>query len=194
MGSKVGRSSQLPWVVALLLGGLLVRGTIAAFLPPGFDEAYYYLYTRHLDWSYFDHPPMVALTTGFGVWLTGQVSPFTIRLGPLLLHTGSLLLLYLTARQLFSEKAALTSLTIATLCPLFLLGFGVLTLPDSPLIFFWTATLLLASQEILPSSPPRPLAPLPHHLFHHSHTPPPHLPASPPGDSPRSDSLPASPS
>jgi len=30
---------------------------------PGFDEAYYYLYSLHLDWSYFDHPVLVALTT-----------------------------------------------------------------------------------------------------------------------------------
>ena len=24
------------------------------------DEAYYWLWSRYLDWSYFDHPPMVA--------------------------------------------------------------------------------------------------------------------------------------
>ena len=161
MSSKPGRS-HLQAVVALLISGLLVRGTIAFFLPAGFDESYYYLYTRHLDWSYFDHPPLVALTTGFGVWLTGEASPFTIRLGPLLLHTGSLLLLYLTARRLFSQRAALLTLTIATLVPIFLMGFGVLTLPDSPLIFFWTAALFLTSQEFFPSLPHSPTPPLPH--------------------------------
>ncbi|HEY9195586.1 MAG TPA: hypothetical protein VIM77_04950, partial [Mucilaginibacter sp.] len=25
------------------------------------DEAYYWLYSRFLDWGYYDHPPMVAL-------------------------------------------------------------------------------------------------------------------------------------
>ena len=25
------------------------------------DEAYYWVYSRFLDWGYFDHPPMVAL-------------------------------------------------------------------------------------------------------------------------------------
>jgi len=39
---------------------------------PGFDEAYYYLYSLHLDWSYFDHPVLVALT-GFGPWVTGVI-------------------------------------------------------------------------------------------------------------------------
>lgn len=51
-------------VIALLIGGLLFRVVIAVWLYPGFDEAYYYLYTLHLDLSYFDHPPLVALTTG----------------------------------------------------------------------------------------------------------------------------------
>jgi len=48
--------------------GLLFRCVIAFWLYPGFDEAYYYLYSLHLDWSYFDHPVLVALTTGFGPW------------------------------------------------------------------------------------------------------------------------------
>ena len=134
-------------VIALLLGGLLLRVIIAVLLYPGFDEAYYYLYTLHLNLSYFDHPPLVALATGFGPWLTGEVSQFTIRIGTLILHTGALILLYLTSARLFSAKAALLTLAIATIIPIFLVGFGVLTLPDSPLIFFWTASLYCAAWE-----------------------------------------------
>ena len=135
------------WLLALLLGGLAFRGLVAAYLPPGFDEAYYYLYTLHLSWSYFDHPPLVALTTGFGPWLTGAVSPFTIRLGPLLLYAGTLIFLYLTSLKLFTQGAALLTLAIATLIPIFQVGFGVLTLPDSPLMFFWSACLYWAACE-----------------------------------------------
>ncbi|MBD2035807.1 glycosyltransferase family 39 protein [Leptolyngbya sp. FACHB-321] len=134
-------------LVSLLVGGFLLRSAIALWLPVGFDEGYYYLYSLHPDWSYFDHPLLVALTTGFGPLLTHTVSPFTIRLGSLLLHTGSLLLLYLTSVRLFSRQAAILTLAIATLIPIFQLGFGVLTLPDSPLMFFWTATLYVAVCE-----------------------------------------------
>jgi 4-amino-4-deoxy-L-arabinose transferase-like glycosyltransferase len=134
-------------VFFLLVGGLLFRATIAFWLYPTFDEAYYYLYTLHLDWSYFDHPVFVALTTGFGPWLTGVVSQFTIRLGTLILHTGSLLLLYLTSKKLFSAKAAILTLAIATITPIFQIGFGTLTLPDSPLMFFWSASLYCAACE-----------------------------------------------
>lgn len=138
-------------VAALLIGGLIFRVIIAILLYPGFDEAYYFLYTQYLDFSYFDHPPLVAFTTGFGCWLTGEVSQFTIRLGTLILHTGSLFLLYLTGARLFSPSAGIFALAIASLVPIFQIGFGVLTLPDSPLIFFWTASLYCASWEFFPN-------------------------------------------
>jgi len=138
-------------VAALLIGGSIFRIIVAIWLYPGFDEAYYFLYTLHLDLSYFDHPPLVALMTGFGCWLTGEVSQFTIRLGALILHTGSLFLLYLTGARLFSPNAGIFALAIASLVPIFQIGFGVLTLPDNPLIFFWTASLYCASWEFFPN-------------------------------------------
>jgi len=52
VGAKANQS-------VFLLVGLLFR-VIAFWLYPGFDEAYYYLYSLHLDWSYFDHPVLVA--------------------------------------------------------------------------------------------------------------------------------------
>ncbi|HAJ63243.1 MAG TPA: 4-amino-4-deoxy-L-arabinose transferase [Cyanobacteria bacterium UBA8543] len=142
-------------VLFLLLGGLLFRGIIAWWLYPGFDETYYYLYSINLDWSYFDHPVLVALTTGLGPWLTGEVTQFTIRLGTLILHTGSLGFLYLASAKLFSTKAARLTLAIATIIPMFQIGFGVLTLPDNPLIFFWSASLYCAACEFFPQPSPQ---------------------------------------
>ncbi len=139
-------------VILLLVGGLLFRVVIAVWLYPGFDEAYYYLYTLHPALSYFDHPLLVALTTGFGPWLTHEVSQFTIRIGALILHTGALVLLYLTAARLFSTVAATFTLAIATYIPIFLVAFGVLTLPDNGLIFFWSASLYCAAIEFFPNT------------------------------------------
>jgi 4-amino-4-deoxy-L-arabinose transferase-like glycosyltransferase len=131
-------------------GGLVFRAIIAALLPVGFDEAYYYLYSRHLAWSYFDHPLMVALTTGIGWWPTGWISSLTIRLGAVVLYTFSLLLLYLTARYLFDEKTGVLALAIASVSPLLWIAFGVLTSPDNGLMLFWSLTLFLAAWEFLP--------------------------------------------
>ncbi|MFM7790980.1 MAG: ArnT family glycosyltransferase, partial [Microcystis panniformis] len=136
--------------VYLLIGGLLFRTIIALGLYPGYDEAYYYVYSHNLDWSYFDHPPIVAISTGFGTWITGLVNQFTIRFGTLLLYTGSLCLLYLTALKLFSLPVARMTLAIATLIPIYGIVFGILSQPDSPLIFFWSLTVYLAAQEFWP--------------------------------------------
>jgi len=43
----------------------------AAFLELHFDEAYYWLYSRNLDWGYFDHPPLVAVLIFAGTKLFG---------------------------------------------------------------------------------------------------------------------------
>jgi 4-amino-4-deoxy-L-arabinose transferase-like glycosyltransferase len=133
--------------IIILLAGFLVRLVIAIWLNPGFDEAYYYLYTLHPDWSYFDHPPLVAFTTGIGVWLTGQVSQFTIRIGTLLLYTGSLIFLYLAALRLYTLQIAINTLAIASAIPIFQIAFGTLNTPDTPLLFFWAISLWLATQE-----------------------------------------------
>lgn len=134
-------------VILILLLGLVLRSIIAIYLYPGYDEAYYYLYSKNLDWSYFDHPIFVALTTGFGVWLTGEVNQFTIRCGTLFLYTISLFILYLTSQKLFNNVTALLTLIIASIIPIFQVAFGILTLPDVPLIFFWSLTILCAVDE-----------------------------------------------
>lgn len=139
-------------ILGILFWGLLARILVAIWLILSFDEFYYYLYSQHLDWSYFDHPVLVALTTGFGPWLTGIVSPLTIRLGPILLYTGSLYLLYLTGVRLFGSKAARLAVAIASIVPIFQIAFGILTLPDGPLIFFWSASLYVAVCEFFPES------------------------------------------
>ncbi len=146
-------SHSTPRSVGWILGaGLAFRSLIALWLPPGFDEAYYYLYTLHPNWSYFDHPPLVALSTGFGVWLTGYVSPFTIRLGALLLFTAALYFLYRATARLFSQQAGVLALTIAAIAPIFQIGFGILTLPDAPLMAFWSLTLWVAAAEFFPQN------------------------------------------
>ena len=137
-------------VAAILLAGLLFRSFIAFWLPPGFDEAYYYIYTLNPALSYFDHPPFVALVTAIGIWLTGDVTQFSIRIGSLLLFPLTLYFLYRATVHLFSVRVGLITLTIASLIPIFQLGFGTFTLPDSPLMLFWALTLWISAIEFFP--------------------------------------------
>jgi hypothetical protein len=144
-----GFSAYYHRAAVIILGlGLLFRLGVSIWLYPGYDEAYYYLYVLHPDWSYFDHPPLVGLTTAFGVLLTGQVNQFTIRLASLLLYTGASAFLYVAALRLFNSlNTAINALAIVSVIPIFNLVFGVLNIPDVPLIFFWAMTLWLAVEE-----------------------------------------------
>lgn len=145
---KWGRTTQT--VFAILLAGFLFRSFIAFWLFPGFDEAYYYIYTLNPSLSYFDHPPLVALVTAIGIWLTGDVSQFSIRVGSLLLFPFTLYFLYRATIHLFSIRVGLLTLAIASVIPIFQLGFGTFTLPDSPLMFFWALTVWIGAIEFFP--------------------------------------------
>ncbi|MEB3290140.1 MAG: glycosyltransferase family 39 protein [Leptolyngbya sp.] len=137
-------------LIGLLVGGFVYRTIVAIWLLPGFDEVYYYLYSRHLNWSYFDHPVMVALTTGLGWWTTGMISPLTIRVGALLLYGVSLVLLYLAARRMHNPAVGQMTVVFGTLMPLIVISFGILTSPDNGLMLFWSATILVALGEFFP--------------------------------------------
>src|SRR5262245_43293731 len=57
-----GLRSPSAWTgaIALLLLALATRLVLSAVVPLLPEEAYYWLYSRHPDLSYFDHPPAVA--------------------------------------------------------------------------------------------------------------------------------------
>ncbi|HEY2154547.1 MAG TPA: 4-amino-4-deoxy-L-arabinose transferase, partial [Isosphaeraceae bacterium] len=83
----------------IVVSGALRLGWAAA-VGLGHDEAYHYLFTVHRDWSYFDHPPMLALVESVGPALLGSAAPGALRLGFVALFAGSTwLLARLTTRS-----------------------------------------------------------------------------------------------
>jgi 4-amino-4-deoxy-L-arabinose transferase-like glycosyltransferase len=127
-------------LAALLAVLTLIRLVVAATAPLAPDETYYWVWSHALASGYVDHPPMVALWIRAGTLLAGQTA-FGVRvLGPLAAALASCML-YDAARSLFpGTRAGVVAVTLlnATL----LLGVGtVIMTPDSPLLFFWTATL-----------------------------------------------------
>jgi len=132
------------WIVLIL--SLAWRLGIAALIGAGFDEAIYYSYSIRPSLSYFDHPPFVGFLAGFFPYLTGIVSAFTIRLGAILLFTGSGLVFYKLARQFGNKQQALYAYILFNLTPMFMVGAGIMILPDSGLLFFWTLALVVLSR------------------------------------------------
>src|SRR5258707_7564427 len=93
----------------IVVSGLL-RLAWAASLGLGNDEAYHYLFSVHRDWSYFDHPPMVALVESLGPMLTsagGPVSALRLRLGVIGLFARSTLVIAPLTRRFFGPRGRL---------------------------------------------------------------------------------------
>jgi len=109
---------------------------------PGDNEAYYWTWSKHLDLSYFDHPPMVAYMIALTTAVGGD-SVFFLRIGTVLLFCITSLLIYLLAFELSGcRKTAFYSLFLSNIIPLFFLV-GILTVPDAPLAVFWLLYLFL---------------------------------------------------
>ncbi|HEY0104807.1 MAG TPA: glycosyltransferase family 39 protein [Rhizomicrobium sp.] len=65
-----------------------MRAVAAAVLPLSADEAYYWLWSRHLAAGYFDHPPAIAFVIRFGTSLFGDTA-FGVRFGALVLSLAA---------------------------------------------------------------------------------------------------------
>jgi 4-amino-4-deoxy-L-arabinose transferase-like glycosyltransferase len=72
------------------------------------DESYYWLWSRHLDWAYFDHPAGVALQVWLSTLLGGQTEA-GIRWLNAALGASSTLLVYLLGARLLSRRAGLVA-------------------------------------------------------------------------------------
>ena len=94
-------------IIGLLIWAL-INGVQAYFTELDPDEAYYWMYSRHLDWGYFDHPPMVALMIHLGYRLFAN--ELGVRLMTILMHAGTLFLIWQLAGKP-KEKKELFSLT-----------------------------------------------------------------------------------
>lgn len=84
---------------------VLVRFIVGGLLPLSADEAYYWLWSRHLGLGYYDHPPLIAFAIRAGTALFGDTA-FGVRLVCLLASVlASVAVWRAGAIALKSEKA-----------------------------------------------------------------------------------------
>jgi 4-amino-4-deoxy-L-arabinose transferase-like glycosyltransferase len=126
----------------LIAVATLLRLAWAASLGPGNDEAYYFLFTAHPDWSYFDQPPMVAVVEAAGLVVSGgAATPLALRLGFIALSAGSTALLARLTARVHGPRAGLLAAFLLNATGYYGLAAGTFALPDGPLLFFWLLTL-----------------------------------------------------
>jgi len=109
-----------------------------AFLPLHGDEAYYWMWSHHLQAGYYDHPPFIA----YMIYLTNFISQaeWGVRLVNVFSMSISALYIFKLASEMFDEKIALNALLIFSSIILVHAGY-IITTPDSPLILFSSITL-----------------------------------------------------
>jgi len=139
---------QRPLRVALLLIAIagVLRVAAAGALPLIPEEAYYWMYAKHLQLSYYDHPPMVAWVIGLGTLLFGDTE-LGVRVGACVLMVGTSLLLYRAARLWFPRAAAAAAAVLVQVLPIYF-GMGLVAPMDAALCFFWVACLLGVSHAV----------------------------------------------
>ena len=103
----------------------------AATLELHADEAYYWMYSRFLDWGYFDHPPMVAVFIRIGDSIGHN--ELCLRLLTVITSSISIYTLWLILKR-YAVNAWAFVLVVAGVLILHIYGFT--TTPDAPLFFF----------------------------------------------------------
>src|SRR5512147_911871 len=107
-----------------------VRLIAAALTPITFDEAYYWMWSKHLAGGYYDHPPMVALVIRLGTMLAGDTE-FGVRLVSILLALPMSWAEYRAAAILFgSQRVAATATILLNITLMAAVGTLVVT-PDA---------------------------------------------------------------
>ena len=130
--NQISKPSQANKIVLYFLLLWTILNAVQAFtLELQGDEAYYWLYSRYLDWGYFDHPPMVALFIKFGYALIHN--EFGVRLLTVLASSASIYLLWLILKK-YAVDAVAFVLVVSGIFIFHIYGFTIT--PDVPLFFF----------------------------------------------------------
>jgi hypothetical protein len=122
--------------LVLLFSWMIVNFIQAAFTGLANDEAYYWMYSRNIDYGYFDHPPGIGLLikAGFAVFQNELgVRCIIVLMGTLFIWFAFLL----TNRRNFP-------LFFVMVCSVSCFeAYGFIAVPDAPLLFFTAAFFLL---------------------------------------------------
>jgi 4-amino-4-deoxy-L-arabinose transferase-like glycosyltransferase len=128
------------------------------------DEAYYWVWSRHLAAGFLDHPPMVALLIRASSAIFGETE-LGIRLGAAVLALGMILVIIELAKNICaSEQGGHLAAWILLLSPM-TTGLGTIVTPDTPACFFSACALACAVAVFPTSQESRPMWWIPFGLF-----------------------------
>jgi 4-amino-4-deoxy-L-arabinose transferase-like glycosyltransferase len=124
----------------LVIAAALVHLWLAGHTLLSGDEAYYWLWSRRLQLSYYDHPAMMAWWMAASAALFGE-SEAAIRLPAILAVAAVTLLVFDGARIAFRDIRAGWWAVLLLNATILFAAAGILVTPDSPLLVFWSLAL-----------------------------------------------------
>lgn len=122
----------------ILLASLLLHLVCMSSAALLVEETYYWNYSQHLDFSYLDHPPMVALLIKLFTSLLGTYE-FSVRIASLFCWLITAFFSY-QLTELIDRSAGQYTLLLLAVLPFYFFQSIIIT-PDVPLITCWSATL-----------------------------------------------------
>ena len=112
---------------------VVLRLLAAAWTPLTFDEAYYWMWSKHLAFGYYDHPPMVAFVIRAGTVIAGDTE-LGVRLVSILLALPMSFAVFRAASILFGgQRVAATATILLNVTLMAAVGTLIVT-PDAPLL------------------------------------------------------------
>ena len=134
-----------------VVGGFLVILTLLRFWYDSRhellqDEAYYWQWSRHLDWGFYDNTPLMAPIIRFFTLLFGSTE-LGVRAGASVCALIATVFIYLLAKRVFGPTVALVSAALASSIPLFAAGAVIMT-QDPVQLAFWSATVYVVYRAL----------------------------------------------
>ena len=148
-----GRSSNNSVYFAIIGALILLRLVTAAFLPLSFDEAYFWLWSKHLAISYYDHPPLIALATWLGTSVFADTE-FGVRAVSCIASIGASFAVWRACAIMLGDEADGAFACCLFNATLMTASQGMAATPDS-LVLCAAAFLLLAIAKLEQREEPR---------------------------------------
>jgi 4-amino-4-deoxy-L-arabinose transferase-like glycosyltransferase/membrane-associated phospholipid phosphatase len=135
--------------LALVLVGRLVY-VASGTIDLSEDEAYQWLWSKHLALSYYSKPPLIAYTQWLGTSLWGDTE-LGVRFFSPLIGVGVALLTLRFMARIAGARAAAALVLILLATPLLAVGSTLLTI-DPLLVLFWTLAVLWGWRAVQPDA------------------------------------------
>ena len=129
------------WLLGALIFFALIKIFIAVHFELNSEEAQYWTWSKHLQFSYYSKPPMIAYLNWFSTLVFGN-TVFGIRINAVIVGLLISIVTYLLSFELFkNQNAAVLAALITNIFP-FLLDSSIFFTTDSPLLLFWLCAML----------------------------------------------------